>query len=59
MHFFFFLVIIMIIIFVQSLELNVGPFHLESLMSMLLENTRGQCTEGHTVVKTHYVSRHQ
>ena len=41
----------LIIIFVQRLELNVCSFHLESLVSMPHENTRGQHTEGHAVVK--------
>lgn len=57
--FFPFFFLILIIIFVQRLELNVCSFHLESLVSMPHENTRGQHTEGHAVVKTHYVLRHQ
>lgn len=57
--FFFLFFLILIIIFVQRLELNVCSFHLESLVSMPHENTRGQHTEGHAVVKTHYVLRHQ
>lgn len=58
MHLEMVFLIILIIISVQRLELNVCSFHLESLVSMLLEN-REQWAEGHTVVKTHCIFRHQ